>query len=571
MSAAGTSNDYLKSKKSSYMIICPMGFELVMQESIMAALSEFGFKNDSSIELLFERKGLENDDLLRDRVLRQRRKKQLKLEEPNAEFGAESLGPVVGPVNDGSEIFIGEYRKNLVAAKAGATEISIMLLQTVAPPVDVSRIRSIGAILALVTHKEEIFKECMSSEGVSETISALGREEALIIEYKDALRLWALHASLWNANYCTQTSNNLIEPHKLEMKISGKSGLSYRASCLRNQKKNKNLKSCDLFAAIGSTVPIDRLQGIPLAAEGSHSILNSNEKNIWRVDLKSYDFEVVGFVIDKHFALGISLLPYNCLNSTDFSRGSLPSDITPPIVGSGINNIIRLRPSTASLLLHIAQPHPGDILVDTCAGIGTIPVEAAIANKGVVGIGGEVVPDLEPIISLYNSETRRFGKSYKGSSNMILWDATLLPLRTGCADIIVCDLPFGQKCMNSNKLRQFCPLLIAEMARILRPSGRMVLLGGSLQNTLDALTSVGENVFRLPCTSIFPVNIGGLLAYVIEVGRSNGHPIIRENHREKIRRLTMRRSQLDRHGTFGEKADTVRNKKQRKLSRLQSG
>ena len=556
------------SDESSYLILCPMGFEIVMQESVMCALTEEGFGKVSTIEMIFRYHGLDDVESLRIRVKDQLRKKRRKRIKSNVEIDDEKVHPIVGPLNDGSDIFIGEYNSKVVAAKAGATEISLLLLRTPAPPFVVCNIRSIGAILALITYKNNVFHESTNSNDASKSIKSLISEDSYISGYRSALRLWALHARLWRENFCSSSSNNFPTTDILEMKIRGKQGLSYRASCLRNQKKKRNLKSCELLAAIASTVPTSHFQGLHLIGKDDEA-MKSNNTVAWKVDLKYYDFEVVGFVIDNNFALGISLLPYNFLNSTDFSRGSLPSDITPPIIGSGNNNLIRLRPTTASLLLHIARPQPGDVLVDTCAGIGTIPVEAGLANKSIVGIGGDVVSELEPLISHYTFKSRMFNKMGKGSSEMLLWDATISPLRNGCVDIIVSDLPFGQKCMDTNKLRQFCPLLIAEMARILRPGGRAILLAGALQNTLDALYTVGNNVFK-PCKSIFPVNVGGLLAYVVEVERLNASPVLKENHREKIRKLSVRRLEVERRN-INNNGNADNNTKQSKRVRLQAG
>jgi len=367
-----------------------------------------------------------------------------------------------------------------------------------------------------------------------------GSNESILSDYMSALRTWGLHARLWNNLYQT----DLIDKDLLERQLLGENGLKFRASCLRNQKnKIKTIKSQDVYATIGSTIPIEQLRGsqiVPSGNAASNDYKKSCEK--WKVDLKCYDFEVVGFILDDNFALGISLVPYNRLKSIDFSRGVLPSDITPPFIGKNYNQLVRLRPSTAALLLQIAQPEPGDILVDMCAGIGTIPVEAGLLNKGVVGLGGEVVRELGSLISDYSYKARSFFKKIKGSSDMILWDASLSPLKDNCVDIIVCDMPFGQKCMSSNVLRQFTPLLACEMARIMRSGGRAILLGGSFSITTDALHSVGTNVFQIK--SIFPVNIGGLLAYIIEVVRTDSTLYLQDNHRKRVEKFMSRQRKL---------------------------
>lgn len=34
----------------------------------------------------------------------------------------------------------------------------------------------------------------------------------------------------------------------------------------------------------------------------------------------------------------------------------------------------------------------------------------------------------------------------KESCDVLHWDATHLPLRTGCVDRVICDMPFGVRC-----------------------------------------------------------------------------------------------------------------------------
>jgi hypothetical protein len=97
-----------------------------------------------------------------------------------------------------------------------------------------------------------------------------------------------------------------------------------------------------------------------------------------------------------------------------------------------------------------------------------------------------------------------------------------------------------------SKLDAVLPLMLAEMARVLRPrTGRMVLLCGSHVPILEALyqaTNNGKNyVWTLPCTAVFPVNIGGLQAWVIRVKRGSDGDVPTATHKERVRQLTRKR------------------------------
>jgi hypothetical protein len=113
------------------------------------------------------------------------------------------------------------------------------------------------------------------------------------------------------------------------------------------------------------------------------------------------------------------------------------------------------------------------------------------------------------------------------------WDAANLPVRDGIVDAIISDLPFGHLCMSTSKLHSFFPLLMFEMARVLRPeSGRMVRLCGSFIPILEALQIANKrfkestsepagNDNEVSCSSVFPINTTGNVAWVIIVQRGN--------------------------------------------------
>lgn len=88
------------------------------------------------------------------------------------------------------------------------------------------------------------------------------------------------------------------------------------------------------------------------------------------------------------------------------------------------------------------------------------------------------------------------------------------------------------------KLDSMLPLMLNEMARVLRRgSGRMVLLCGSYIPILEAFqkaSSHGCNVWQLPCDAVFPVNIGGLLAWVIQFSRTSDAPKELPRHVERV-------------------------------------
>jgi hypothetical protein len=272
-------------------------------------------------------------------------------------------------------------------------------------------------------------------------------------------------------------------------------------------------------------------------------------KRNWKVDLSNYDVEVVLLVQSKCLAVGLALRPYRQLKAKSFAQGTIPPDVTPPYLsGNVLSGLVRLRPTTAQLLWGLVDLSPGDVVLDPCAGIGTIPLEVP---NSVVGIGGDLILNNTMYRSLAADYTRQMQQHDSSSrSDLLAWDAALLPLRTSCVDAVVSDLPFGQQCLSTAKLDGLLPLILGEMGRVLRPSHCMVLLCGAYPSILDtlqklnALQSQGP-VWKLPCEAVFPVNIGGLVAWIIKVQRGPAEAVRVFNHIERARKLVWKRERVE--------------------------
>jgi tRNA G10 N-methylase Trm11 len=314
---------------------------------------------------------------------------------------------------------------------------------------------------------------------------------------------------------------------------------TYRISCLRENSKRYGYSRQQFLQRVADSV-------VPFEA--------FPPSKSWRVDMTNYDVEIVVLVRPNATAIGLAARPYQRLSAKSFSAGVVPPDVSPPYLsGSVLSGLVRLRPSTSQLLLRLARLQPGDVLLDPCAGIGTIPVETMLPGAvPVIAMGGDLVLDavgLGSVASSYAAEARvcqrrwyvREAKSTV--AEFIGADAANLPLRDESVDVVVSDLPFGQQCLSSAKLACVMPLLVSELARVLRRgSGRMVLLCGSYMAILTAMKEENERsgqvVWQLPCEAVFPVNMG----WVIQVRRAWGEPARLASHKERLRKITNRRN-----------------------------
>eukprot|EP00903_Cladosiphon_okamuranus_P006217 g6110.t2 len=195
----------------------------------------------------------------------------------------------------------------------------------------------------------------------------------------------------------------------------------------------------------------------------------------WTVDLKQYDVEVVALILERSVVVGLAL---DSDRTKRCSNGRIPRE-DKGLVETG-KRISSLRPSTAYLMLCLAEPAAGDVVVDCMCGVGTIPLLGASWFPNVFMFGGEVDETAIDHLRRNNRAVRHSGTGSVGATGAAAtcaWDAQCLPLRDSSVDAMVVDMPFGKTCGTPRQNAKLYPLVIAEMARVLRPgSGRCVLL-----------------------------------------------------------------------------------------------
>jgi Putative RNA methylase family UPF0020 len=419
---------------------------------------------------------------------------------------------------------------NNIWTKTGQIQGTVwMEISTNAPASIIANMRCLGPILALVTvYDDDVdLNEGQTLDEAAQRIQhTITNDKLYVNQFQSALQLWRKHVhDCWPA---VLGNNFSVDPTRF---VDETTPLKYRVSCLRNDSKRFQYTRRELLGVVDGVIP------------------STPPYNSYTVDLTRYDLEMVLLQRAHSFLVGIALRPYQLLQTRSFASGELPPDISSPFLVTG-PRLVRLRPTTAQVLLHLANLQTGDVVLDPCSGIGTIPMEAYIPDRKIVGIGGDLImndPVLNAVAVEYKEKASDFlrnatdpekichRKRSVGNrvADLVAWDAAFLPIRSESIDAIVTDLPFGQLCMSASRLDAFLPLFLSEMARILRRwSGRMVLLCGSyipilkaLKHANDCLVSSSNSVvdtglvWDLPCSAVFPVNVGGNLAWIVQVRR----------------------------------------------------
>lgn len=167
-------------------------------------------------------------------------------------------------------------------------------------------------------------------------------------------------------------------------------------------------------------------------------------------------------VLDGVHACLMARVAARPLHRRDYKRRTIPGTLHPPV---------------AAAMARLAGPRPGELVVDPCCGAGTLLIEAAQAQP-LARLHGF---DLDPralAAARANAEGAEGAGGAEGAAGIVLRraDAARLPLPDGSVDAVVCNPPWGGQVAPGGGLAAAPGRWWAEVARVLRPEGRAVVL-----------------------------------------------------------------------------------------------
>jgi 23S rRNA G2445 N2-methylase RlmL len=132
-----------------------------------------------------------------------------------------------------------------------------------------------------------------------------------------------------------------------------------------------------------------------------------------------------------------------------------------------------LRPTVAAAMIRLAQIKPGDRVADPMCGAGTILAEGVSWTRkmrvpDVIFVGGDL--DRSTVRKAVTNLSRL------GAPEIKEWNALQLPLEDASLDRLVSNPPFGKQLAKPEDVGRLYRKMVVEYDRVLKPSGRAVLL-----------------------------------------------------------------------------------------------
>lgn len=174
-----------------------------------------------------------------------------------------------------------------------------------------------------------------------------------------------------------------------------------------------------------------------------------------------------------------------------------------------------LRPSVAAAMVFLTQPQPEDVFLDPMAGSGTILYERIQAGSFASVLGGDIDPVRVDAARKNVRGTRRKPGANDPQVDIREWDARELPLADASVDKVATNPPFGKQLRGNQTPAKLYPSLLAELQRVVKPGGRIVLL----TSEYDLIKETVRKLPRLHITTGYSVAVLGTWGriYLIDV------------------------------------------------------
>ncbi len=132
-----------------------------------------------------------------------------------------------------------------------------------------------------------------------------------------------------------------------------------------------------------------------------------------------------------------------------------------------------LNACVAAAMLEVAHVRPFERMLNAMCGSGTLLIEQAHKQR-IKELWG--VDMSEDALTCAHENLRAAKRDINQHIRLEHADVTALPYEDACVDVVVCDPPWGDALGSVEHNRDLYPRFLAEMARVITPQGRLVMI-----------------------------------------------------------------------------------------------
>ncbi|XP_036450057.1 THUMP domain-containing protein 2 [Colossoma macropomum] len=262
--------------------------------------------------------------------------------------------------------------------------------------------------------------------------------------WSQALSTWAALRAGLNSSWGRGQKRKREEEEGKNEENGRKESVEKEDSCGLGQNRPTFRVSCRCSGAVArccNSQNLSRIIGVAISRQLG-----------WKTDLREPNLEVNVYMSDDHCVLGIPLLRH-------------------PLASRSYMKHTGLRSTIAWAMTSVCPIQEASVILDPMCGVGTILLEAAQECPNAVFIG----------MDSEEAQLQKAAENVEAAgqvSRMLLVQSSCMdiPLPTGSVDAVLCDVPFGRKFSCSTDMTTALPRILAEMERVLREGGYLVLL-----------------------------------------------------------------------------------------------
>ncbi|GAA5811262.1 hypothetical protein MFLAVUS_004695 [Mucor flavus] len=255
----------------------------------------------------------------------------------------------------------------------------------------------------------------------------------------------------------------------------------------------------------------------------------------WKAKMTEYQYNIIGIL-------------YQTSDSTILSRFTDHSNKDAVILLLGVELPLKdpkqrnrlyygrtsMNPAIAYCLVKLADPKPGQLVLDMCCGTGTIPIEGASLYKDTFWLGAEIREDT----LTEKAQGNLLHCNFK-NMDLMLGDGRKMCYRPGVIDTIISDWPWGIRENSYSQIKAMYPKFMKQMWIALKTYGKAyIVTQGHKIMTYVLKYDWCESMWNTD--EIIPIGIGGLDVYLYILSKKPNPSIVPQDIYNHVHPLSLK-------------------------------